>query len=93
MNGGELNFGISESNIKLRGDFFLLSYLVVRFQIMYTLVAIDVDIYNESAWNYLRGITQTLDSIANYSLPEPYCRFVNSGASITAHIVMPFIVS
>ena len=41
-------------------------------EVMYTLASIDMDIYNESAWNYLRGITQTLDNVYSYKLGEPY---------------------
>lgn len=42
-------------------------------EIIYTLQAIDCDIYNESAWNYLRGITQNMDALFKYELQEPYC--------------------
>ena len=45
---------------------------VLQREIIYTLSKIELDIYNESPWNYLRGITQNLPNISGYQLLDPH---------------------
>ena len=45
---------------------------VLQREILYSLSKIELDIYNESPWNYLRGITQNLPNISGYQLLEPH---------------------
>ena len=45
-------------------------------EIVFALLKIDEDIYNESPWNYLRGVTQNLDEVYKHQIKEPFNKTV-----------------